>query len=480
MKILTAAEMRDVDRRTVELGIPSLILMENAAHRVLETLRSAAAPLAAQRIVVFCGKGNNGGDGLAIARLLAVAEKPLSLDVLLAVDPQELTGDAAANYAMLRAVGVTPQREITAGLRHATLIVDALLGTGTRGPARGQAAAWIEEINLGFPQARVLAVDLPSGLDSDAPDTDGVFARADWTVTFTAPKHAHALPPNCDRMGQLTVAPIGSPAELMSDVPLHWLTPRDFAPVLAPRPRDGHKGTFGHVLVMGGAQGKTGAAHLAGLAALRAGAGLVTVASDAAPGSLPPEVMTAPLSAPDFERKSVIAIGPGLGHDPRTLELFAQSPLPMVLDADALNTLAGEPFHAPAALRVLTPHPGEMSRLSPAAQQPRLALARDFAVNRGVVLVLKGQRTLIAFPDGAVYVNPTGTPAMGTGGTGDILTGLIAGLLAQHRDHQREAVLAAVWLHGQAGELAAAELGEAAVIATDLLKFLPHAIRHAL
>ena len=409
-----------------------------------------------------------------------MVENPLALHVLLTVAPEELTGDARTNFEMLRAVGVTPAREITTEMRRATLIVDALLGTGIRGGAQGQAAAWIAEINHGFPDARVMAVDLPSGLDSDAPDTSGVFARADWTVTFTAPKHAHALPPNCDRMGQLTVAPIGSVDSLLDGIALHWLTPADFAPVLAPRPRAGHKGTFGHVLVLGGARGKTGAAHLTGLAALRSGAGLVTVASDAAPGSLPPELMTAPLAEPDFTGKSVLAIGPGLGHDERTLDLFAHSPLPMVLDADALNTLAGEPFHGPGVLRVLTPHPGEMSRLSPAAQQPRLALARDFAVNRRVVLVLKGQRTLIAWPDGAVYVNPTGTPAMGTAGAGDILTGLIAGLLAQHREHPRAAVLAAVWLHGKAGELAAGKLGESAVIATDLLSFLPDAIRHAL
>jgi ADP-dependent NAD(P)H-hydrate dehydratase / NAD(P)H-hydrate epimerase len=479
MKILTAAEMREVDRRTIAAGIPGLILMENAAHRVVEALRQRYSPLHQHHIVLFCGKGNNGGDGLAIARILATVDRPRRLDVLLV--PGDLPGDALTNRNMLQAAGVPTHSAIETPMRHATLLVDALLGTGANGPPRGLVQEWIHEINTGFPRAQVVAVDIPSGLDSDAAQTESAFARADLTVTFTAPKQAHALPPNCDRMGELVVAPIGTPDHLLDDIQLHWLTPHDFAPILAARPRDGHKGTFGHALIIGGAPGKTGAAHMAGLAALRAGAGRVTVAC--APCALPAELMTTPLDEPDFAGKTVVAIGPGLGLDPRVPEWFASSPLPLVLDADALNTLAGAPFHGPsingAPLRVLTPHPGEMARLSPAAQQPRLALARDFATHRNVVLVLKGQRTLIAFPDGAVYVNPTGTPALATAGSGDILTGLIAGLLAQHQQHSRQAVLAAVWLHGKAGELAAAQLGERCVIATDLLTLLPDALRHA-
>lgn len=477
MKILTAAEMRAVDQATIAAGIPGLVLMENAAHRVLEVLREHCAPLARQRILVFCGKGNNGGDGLAIARLLAVTEKPASLDVILAAAPGEFTGDAAAQLRMLAAAtGLEPGQELLPAHRHATLIIDALLGTGIQGGARGRAAELIAEINSGFPHARVVAVDLPSGLASDDPDTLGLAARADLTVTFTAPKPAHVLPPNCDRVGQLFVRSIGSPAHLLAPSWLHLNGPAAFPSVIRPRPRGGHKGTFGHALVIGGAEGKSGAAHLAGLAALRMGAGLVTVASSAPSGTLPPELMTEPLPG-NPDRKTVIAIGPGLGLDRRAVELFHSAPQPLIADADALNSLAAfDPgFKAPAgALRVLTPHPGEMARLDPDNRADRVTQARAFAMARGVILVLKGQRSLIAFPDGRVWVNPTGTPAMATAGSGDVLTGLLAGLLAQLQNEAT--VLAAVWLHGRAGERAAASLGEPCVIATDLLRFLPDAL----
>jgi len=481
MNILTAAQMRDLDRRTIQAGIPELILMENAAHRLLEALHKHFPPLAHQRITILCGKGNNGGDGLALARLLAITTRPAALHVAL-TDPPAPNTSAAAQLDMLRAHNIPVETEITPAMRHATLVVDALLGTGTHGPARGRPAAWITEINHGFPLARVAAVDIPSGLDSDQPSTQTPYARADLTVTFTAPKPAHALPPNCDRMGTLVIAPVGSPQRLLDQAPLHWLTPAHFPAVLEPRPRAGHKGTFGHVLVIGGAPGKTGAAHLAGLAALRTGAGLVTVASAAPPGTLPPELMTNPLDAPELAGKSVVALGPGLGPDPRVFDWFQRLSLPAVLDADALNVLATQPgWRVPAdgPLRVFTPHPGEMARLHPGSTAPRLQQAQDFAAQTNAVLVLKGQRTLIAFPDGPVYVNPTGSPALAKGGSGDILTGLIAGLLAQHPAHPRQAILAAVWLHGQAGECAAEALTESGVLATDLLTYLPHALRLA-
>jgi hydroxyethylthiazole kinase-like uncharacterized protein yjeF len=325
-------------------------------------------------------------------------------------------------------------------------------------------------------------VDIPSGLPSDSADAAGEFARADLTVTFTAPKVAHAMPPNCDRMGELAVGAIGSPAELYDAARLSLIEPAMFGALLAPRPRSGQKGTFGHVLVIAGSPGKTGAAAMAGIAALRSGAGLVTVASDER--ALPsiaahaPELMTAPVEAGMFEGKTVIAIGPGLG--PRAAELAgwaAKSGLPMVVDADALG-----PGPWPE-IAILTPHPGEMARLAGRStaevQADRVAAARAFATERRVTLVLKGQRTVVAFADGRVWINPTGSPAMGTGGSGDVLTGMTAGLLAQFRDRADEAVAAAVYLHGLAGELAARELGEKPVIATDLLKFLPGAIREA-
>ena len=490
MKVLTAAQMRAVDRRTIESGIPGLILMENAGHRVVEFMERRFAPLASHRIAVLCGKGNNGGDGLAVARQLHTRIRPRALDVALFADPGSLEGDAAENLRMLRACGCEVCTELPERARQATLVVDALLGTGLRGPASGRVLDAIRAINTSFPSAEVVAIDIPSGLLSDSPAPAGEFVRADATVTFTALKIAHALPPNCDHMGEITTGAIGTPASLLAADPGYWLSllePSDFRHLLAPRPRDGHKGTFGHALVVGGEAGKTGAAAMAGLAALRAGAGLATVACrEANFTALAPELMTEPLPGVTAN-KDVVALGPGLGTSDTAVSLvrrvFAELQKPLVVDADGLNALAGSDFSGGAHPRVLTPHPGEMSRLSglttAAILQDRVAAARDLAIARRVTLVLKGQRSLIAFADGRVAINPTGTPAMATGGSGDILTGLIAGLLAQFPAEADAAVLAAVYLHGLAGEIGAREMGEKPLIATDLLKYLPAAIHAA-
>jgi hydroxyethylthiazole kinase-like uncharacterized protein yjeF len=490
VKILTAAEMREVDRRTIESGIPGVILMENAAQRVVEVLSRECAPLKDQRILVFCGKGNNGGDGLAIARLLHVNFRPAALDVVLAATPAELQGDAYANLVMLRASGFEAVHDqVPDDARGATLIVDALLGTGIEGNARGRAAELIIELSFAFPGAKVCAVDLPSGMASDSGDSGTPVARADFTVTFTAPKLCHALPPNCDRTGTLTVAPIGSPGTLMETVPRNWIEPALFAELLEPRARAGHKGTYGHVLVIAGSHYKPGAAAMTGIAALRAGAGLVTVASvESALGAISahaPELMTVPLSDLDkaLQNKTIIAIGPGLGTDPETValvrRLVAEAQQPMVIDADALNALAGIEWPGAAGPRILTPHPGEMARLQGRPVDDRINDARDLARHWRVTLLLKGQRTIISNANGEIWINPTGTPAMATGGSGDILTGLIAGIAAQHPARLNEATVAAAWLHGKSGEHAAADLGEMSVIASDLLKYLPRAIRSA-
>lgn len=490
MKILTAAEMSEVDRRTIESGIPGIILMENAAHRVVEVLARECAPLKDQRILVFCGKGNNGGDGLAIARLLHVCVKPASLDVILAAPPADLKGDAYANLVMLRASGFEAiHDQVPDDARGATLIIDALLGTGIEGNPRGRAAELVIELSFGFPGARICAVDIPSGMNSDSGHSGTPVARADFTVTFTSPKLCHALPPNCDRTGPLTVGSIGSPASLMEEIPRHWIEPSLFAELLEPRARAGHKGAYGHVLVIAGSHHKPGAAAMTGIAALRAGAGLVTVASAesalSAIAAHAPELMTVPFSqlAEALPNKTIIAIGPGLGTEPETValvrRLVAEAPQPMVIDADALNALAGIEWPGAAGPRILTPHPGEMARLQGRPVDDRLNDARDLARHFGITLLLKGQRTVIAAANGEVWINPTGTPAMATAGSGDILTGLIAGIAAQHPQRLHEATIAAAWLHGKSGELAAAELGEMCVIATDLLKYLPHAVRAA-
>ncbi len=512
MKILTAAQMREVDRRTEELGIPGIVLMENAGHRVTEFLAVEFGPLSEQRVTILCGKGNNGGDGLVVARQLHTRLHTADLHVALACAPEDLKGDALANYRMLRACGCTIEPEIGPAMRMATVVVDAVLGTGVHGPATGRALDWIREINTGFPLAKVVAVDVPSGLASDSAESPGETVRADFTVTFTAPKIGQVIGRNSARVGRLIVAPIGSPPELYEDdtaIFLSLIERRWIAPLLAPRIPWAHKGDFGHVLVIAGSKGKTGAAAMSGLSALRGGAGLVTVACpESALGNIAAhaaELMTEPLqetaaggiSLRSFEDgrlaklaagRDVIAIGPGLGTDPETVEMVRRAvqelPQPMVIDADGLNALAGTDFHAHGHLRVLTPHPGEMARLAGTStasiQKDRVSAARDFACSRAVILVLKGHRTLIAFPDGRVWVNETGTPAMASGGSGDILTGLVAAFLAQFPGEPDVAVSAAVYLHGLSGELGAARLGEKPLIATDLLEFLPAAIHACL
>ena len=485
MKILTAAQMREVDRRTEELGISGPILMENAGHRVVEYIAARWPMLSRHRVVVLCGKGNNGGDGFVIARQLFTRFKLKALHVA-AADPDL----DSAPLRMLRAIGCPVYDCITEEMRAATLVVDAVLGTGMQGPARGKALDWIREINTSFPHASVIAVDVPSGMNSDSGVSEGEIARADVCVTFTAPKVCHALPPNCDLKGSLIIGKIGSPEALMEAITLHATQPEDFSPVLQRRARDTNKGDYGHVLVVGGAAGKTGAAEMAALAALRAGAGLTTVASSASKYSAP-ELMTEALPdswqalEPLTHRKRVVAIGPGLGTAEWAKRLVADAVthcrLPMVLDADALNSLAGRTWHSEGRLRVMTPHPGEMARLMGVTiedvQRDRLTAAREYSSAHGVTVVLKGYRSVIAFPDGSTWINPTGSPALAKGGSGDILAGLMAGMLAQFPDRPREAILAAVYLHGLAGEKAAKATHERCVLAAQTLDYLPEALR---
>ncbi len=493
MKLLTAAEMREVDRATIEQGIPGIVLMENAGHRVVEFLQRRYSPLREQRIVILCGRGNNGGDGFAIARQLHTRFQPGSLDVVLAGSASDLHGEAADAYRMWLSCGGSVQG-LAPAMQSATIVVDALLGTGMKGPATGDMLGLIREINNGFPLADIVSVDIPSGMTSDGPMFEGECVCADATVTFTALKVGLAVGPNYERCGELIVGEIGSRKSLYGNVPLNMTDRGELADLFLPRARNSNKGMYGHALVVAGGPGKSGAAAMAGLSALRVGAGLVTVASgeSALPAisSHSPELMTeAVRNAGDVVRlangKTVVAIGPGMGTAPETVALvrtvFDGLGLPLVVDADGLNVLGGLDFRGAGAPRILTPHPGEMSRLTGLAtadvQKDRLGCARKFAVARNVCVALKGDRTVIAFPDGRAWINPTGSAAMATGGTGDVLTGMIAGLIAQFPDDWERAVLAAVWLHGRAGELGAREIGEKSLIATDLLRFLPEAMR---
>jgi len=439
--VLTAEQMREADRRTIAAGTPGEVLMERAGTRVVEVLEREFAPLGSQRVVIFCGKGNNGGDGLVVARLLK--DRVASLQVVQNRDQRERSDPEA------------------------TIVVDALLGTGFRGELQSPYTELIRSINEDFPKAKIVAVDIPSALQ----------VHADVTVTFAAPKVDMVMSP--ENVGRMIVADIGIPQDfLQSD--LHLSEAGDFAPLLKPRKRDSNKGMYGHVLVIGGAAGKSGAAAMSGLAALRAGAGLVTVAcADAS--KLVPELMTESLDHFSLEKKTVLAIGPGLGPSPDLLnKLMSEAKIPMIIDADGLNSIAGTDFRGRGLETILTPHPGEMARLIGGKFTDRLTTARTFAKDRNVCLVLKGQGTLIALPDGNVFVNPTGSPSMAKGGTGDILTGMTAGMVAQHPDDIATAVRAAVWLHGRAGELGAEEWTDKCLLATELLNYLPKAIRECL
>jgi ADP-dependent NAD(P)H-hydrate dehydratase / NAD(P)H-hydrate epimerase len=439
--VLTAEQMREADRRTIAAGTPGEVLMERAGTRVVEVLEREFAPLASQRVVIFCGKGNNGGDGLVVARLLE--GRVAALQVVRAEEPPA----EAIQY-------------------DATIVVDALLGTGFRGEVQGRYAELIRSINEDFPQAKIVAVDVPSAFK----------VRADITVTFAAPKVDLVMGSGAENVGKMIVADIGIPPEfLQSD--LHLSEAHDFAALFKPRKRDSNKGMYGHVLVIGGAAGKSGAAAMSGLAALRAGAGLVSVAC-ADSSKLVPELMTESLEHFSLEKKTVVAVGPGLGPAPDLLKkLMSEVKVPMIIDADGLNSIAGTDFRGRGVETILTPHPGEMARLIGGKFTDRLTTARTFARERNVCLVLKGQGTLIALPDGQVWVNPTGSPSMAKGGTGDILTGMVSGMVAQHPDDIATAVRAAVWLHGRAGELGAEEWTDKCLLATELLNYLPKAMR---
>ena len=535
MKITTAAEMREIDRLTSErYGVPSLTLMENAGTHVAEyVLRRYPR---AERIWVFCGKGNNGGDGFVAARKLH--ERGKRIDVLLLGDPSDVKGDAAAMLAKLpipptvirseeqlknvwhgSPTRVSPAVVPEPALSACDLILDAILGTGFKPPVTGLFTAAIELINSGtspdavitrspdHPITRsprrvpVISVDIPSGANADAfaPESH-LRCRADAIVTFTAPRPAHVFA-DLTR-GEIVVGQIGSPPEaIQSQLNLDVIAWPDIQSCFAPRAPDAHKGSFGHVLTIGGSLGKSGAAAMAGMAALRAGAGLSTVAT---PRSVLPmvagfaaELMTEPLAETEagtislaaieygrldsiVEGKTVLALGPGISRQADTVQFIRaivdKYPQPLVIDADGLNAFAGnaERLDGRARPLVLTPHPGEMARLTGLStkqvQQDRIGVARSFARDHHCVVVLKGHRTLVAEPDGHVWVNMTGNPGMATGGTGDVLTGLIAGMIAQFPNDLVRAVCAAVWLHGYAGDRAAA-MSEQYMTATDLLHF---------
>ena len=511
MRILTADQMREADRRTIEdIGIPSLVLMENAGRQVVAAMESFFEDLHDRRVAIISGKGNNGGDGFVVARTLH--QRGVAVSVFVVGQVAEIKGDARINIEILGRLGLTVVEIADEGqwelhfseISEHDLIVDALFGTGLKSALSGIYETVIADINgSGIP---VVSIDVPSGMSADTPDLIGDCVDATVTVTLGAPKLPLILPPAEERSGEVVIADIGIPAGVIEglDGPrVELLTREQVRTLITPRAADAHKGDFGRVLLVSGSRGKTGAAILAALGALKSGAGLVTVA---VPRSVLPIVAA---HAPEYMTEGleetvegtvhfaaaesvlslpadVMAIGPGLGRGEGVTtfvrELLDKSETPLVLDADALNAFADEP----AALvgregrdLIITPHPGEMARLVGCTiddvQADRLGIARDFATAHRVYVVLKGHRTIVATPDGKVFVNPTGSPGMATGGTGDVLAGMLAAWLAQLLDAEAACRLA-VYVHGAAGELADADQGEVAMTAGDLVLHISDAI----
>ena len=522
MDVLTAAEMRQCDERTVEReGVSWQDLMEAAGSQVAEFVAHQFP--AAQHILVLCGKGNNGGDGLVAARYMEAGGKQVRL--LLLSPFEQLSEDARAMFdklpqalkksRMLLATEEDLHRIPFQDCFHQTeLFLDAILGTGFHPPLRGVAAALKNK--LADHPAPVVSVDLPTGWDADSTAMSAPDAfRSDAVITFTAPKLAHVF--GALTRGPVAVAQIGSPAELAisggnrtatngNSCSIRW-TGASKKIIEQPRALDSNKGRFGHVLVIGGSPGKGGAAAMASLSAMRAGAGLTTAAVPRSIASIvagfAPQLMTLllddsssggislnNLDPTKMEKMlrgiTTLAIGPGLGREPETAEfvreLVLHSDLPTVLDADGLNAFEGRTNLLDGSKRtlVLTPHPGEMARLLGCTiadvERDRTTTARTFATEHHVTLVLKGWRTLVAHPDGSIAVNTSGNPAMAKGGSGDILTGIVAALIAQFPQRIQQAVECAVWLHGAAADLFVREQDEHTMLATELLQHLSQAI----
>jgi NAD(P)H-hydrate epimerase len=511
MRILNTQQMREADRQTIdEVGIPSIVLMENAGRQAVAAMEAAFDDLASSKVGVLCGRGNNGGDGFVVARTLA--QRGIEAIVFLLGSVADVRGDARTNLEILGHVGLTVVEIANAQewelhfseVSDCDLIVDAIVGTGFHGPVTGLLETVIADVNgLGVP---VVAIDLPSGVSADTHDVQGDAIEASMTVTLAAPKIPLILPPADVYGGDLVIADIGIPSSIIDELDGPWLElltrerMRELVPV---RAADSNKGDFGRVLVVAGSTGRTGAAHLAALGALRSGAGLVTIATPrscvATIAAMMPEYMTEPLDetsggAVDFNavervldlKADVIAIGPGLGRDPSTAAfvqaIVERSGVPLVLDADGLNAFAGDPERLAGRDGVdviITPHPGEMARLLNVSieqvQADRIAHAREFAASHRVHVVLKGHRTIVAGPEGRAFVNLTGNAGMATGGTGDLLTGMTAAWFAQLLDAEAACKLA-VYLHGTAGDLAEADEGDLALLPTDIAAHLGDAV----
>jgi len=511
MRVLDTKQMQACDRAAIEDdGIPELVLMENAGTQVVESMEEFFGDEQPELVAVLCGKGNNGGDGLVIARHLHNLGRVVR--VYLFADPAELDGSVVANHRMAMTTGVEivgvadgdAWDAVADDLPAFDCVVDALFGTGIKGALRGHFGDVVDDINASG--AAIVAVDLPSGLSADSGDVVGPAVDADLTVTFEAPKLCHAFPPACELCGELGIVDIGIPRHRLEavDGALDLLTPADVAGILDPRQTDTHKGSYGRVVIVAGSPGMAGAAALAARAALRGGAGLVTVAAPDSVFSIIAaqvvEALVQPLASNAHggfaaaaqaglmelaATADVLAVGPGIGTSPETAELIralvTASSVPVVLDADGLNAFVGdfEELQKVGPPCIITPHPGEAARLlgitTAEVQNDRVGAARDLAARSGAIAILKGYRSLIASANGAIAVNPTGNPGMATGGSGDVLTGLIAAFVGQGVEPVT-AARAGAFYHGEAGDRAAELMGEVSLIASDIIDMLPEAL----
>jgi NAD(P)H-hydrate epimerase len=494
MKIVNAEQMRNIDHRTTErFGVPSIVLMENAAIAVVDAIFEHYPE--SERVAIFCGIGQNGGDGFAIARHLE--NRGVVPVIVIVGDRNAIRGDARTNLDICERLGIPIYDDDNAdvALAHAgdaDLIVDAMFGTGLDRAPSGMHA----EVIRGFAELRipVLAVDLPSGANASWPEPFEPCVQAEVTVTFAAPKVCHVFEPGALYCGEVIVADISIPEIAIDEelVQLAMITPKDVAPHVAPRLAATHKGTYGHVAIIAGSPGRSGAAVMAARGAIRSGAGLVSVMTDAETAKLvhvsSTESMT--YSGDDLQaflaNKTAALIGPGLADDERAYEktrsMIETIDLPLIVDASALNAFAARigDINPRGLPRVITPHPGELARLldrdAQAINDDRISAAREAARAANCVVVLKGHQSLVAEPDGHVYVNPTGNAGMASGGMGDVLSGIIAALLARGTD-PLDAACAAVYLHGLAGDLVRDAIGDTGLAAMDVAEQLPHAIQ---
>lgn len=489
MKILTSEQMRNIDRRATErFGIPSIVLMENAAIAVVDAIHEHYPN--ADRVAIFCGTGANGGDGLAVARHLE--NRGVVPIVILAGDRAKLAGDALTNFNICSLLGlpiydVKDEAHVDEAMAHAAdadLVVDAIFGTGLNRAPGGVHAEVIRA--LAEMRIPVLAIDLPSGANASSGATFDPCVHAEVTVTFAAPKVCHVFDPAATMCGEIIVADISIPEIAIDEenVALALTTPRDVAPLFAPRLAATHKGTYGHVGIVAGSRGRSGAAVLAARGAIRTGAGLVTVITDdeTAPQVHAHSIESMTTSdAGALKTKDAVLVGPGLADTEESYAdvraLVASIRQPLVIDASGLNAFAG---HLDELKGVLTPHPGELARLiggdAKSINANRLDAAREAARRTKCIVVLKGHQTLIADPEGHVNVNPTGNPGMATGGMGDVLGGIIAALLARGID-AFDAACAGVYLHGFAADILRDEMGDTGLAANDLAEKLPYAIQ---